>query len=236
MMPWPGFELRVALRFLREGRMQTLLIIVGVAAGVAVIAYISALISGLQGNTLNKTLGAQAHVTLRSPDDRGHAGRAGAARHHRAHANPAAGPAPALGGQLAGAGAIARTHAGHCSRVAHGGRRRPGPARRSHPGHLAHGRGAGPLRPHRGPARQGGQRQCTPFARRGHRGPRPGGGPGRARGRPPDGADRHGERFGARDRAGGPGGQGAEPPHRDRAAARRAEPAGPARAAPPAST
>jgi lipoprotein-releasing system permease protein len=59
----------VALRFLREGRMQTLLIIVGVAAGVAVIAYISALITGLQGNTLDKTLGAQAHVTLRSPDD-----------------------------------------------------------------------------------------------------------------------------------------------------------------------
>ncbi len=64
-----GFELQVALRFLREGRMQTLLIIVGVAAGVAVIAYISALISGLQGNTLTKTLGAQAHVTLRSLDD-----------------------------------------------------------------------------------------------------------------------------------------------------------------------
>ncbi len=69
MTPWLGFESRVALRFLREGRMQTLLIIVGVAAGVAVIAYISALISGLQSNTLNKTLGAQAHVTLRSPDD-----------------------------------------------------------------------------------------------------------------------------------------------------------------------
>lgn len=69
MLPGLGFELRVALRFLREGRMQTLLIIVGVAAGVAVIAYISALISGLQGNTLAKTLGAQAHVTLRSPDD-----------------------------------------------------------------------------------------------------------------------------------------------------------------------
>ena len=69
MLPVLGFELRVALRFLREGRMQTLLIIVGVAAGVAVIAYISALISGLQGNTLAKTLGAQAHVTLRSPDD-----------------------------------------------------------------------------------------------------------------------------------------------------------------------
>ena len=47
MWIWPGFEFRVALRFLREGRMQTVLIIVGVAAGVAVIAYISALISGL---------------------------------------------------------------------------------------------------------------------------------------------------------------------------------------------
>ena len=57
-MLWPGFELRVALRFLREGRMQTVLIVVGVAAGVAVIAYISALISGLQDSTLTKTLGA----------------------------------------------------------------------------------------------------------------------------------------------------------------------------------
>ncbi|MBA4114617.1 MAG: hypothetical protein C0492_14955, partial [Verminephrobacter sp.] len=69
MRIWPGFELLVALRFLREGRMQTLLIIVGVAAGVAVIAYISALINGLQSNTLAKTLGAQAHITLRAPDD-----------------------------------------------------------------------------------------------------------------------------------------------------------------------
>ena len=65
-----GFESRVALRFLREGRMQTLLILGGVSAGVAVVAFISALISGLQGSTLTKTLGAQAHVTLRAPDDR----------------------------------------------------------------------------------------------------------------------------------------------------------------------
>ncbi len=64
-----GFERRVALRFLREGRMQALLIIVGVAAGVAVVAFISALINGLQSNTLTKTLGAQAHITLHSPDD-----------------------------------------------------------------------------------------------------------------------------------------------------------------------
>ena len=69
MFLWPGFEVRVALRFLREGRMQTVLIIVGVAAGVAVIAYISALINGLQNSTLTKTLGAQAHISVRAPDD-----------------------------------------------------------------------------------------------------------------------------------------------------------------------
>ena len=62
-----GFEWRVALRVLREGRMQTILIVVGVAAGVAVVAYISALISGLQRNTLEKTLVAQSHVTLSAP-------------------------------------------------------------------------------------------------------------------------------------------------------------------------
>ena len=49
--------------------MQTLLIIVGVAAGVAVVAYISALISGLQANTLNKTLGAQAHLSISPLED-----------------------------------------------------------------------------------------------------------------------------------------------------------------------
>ena len=69
MFDWLGFERRVAVRFLREGRMQSMLIIVGVAAGVAVVAYISALISGLQSSTLQKTLGTQAHVTLRALDD-----------------------------------------------------------------------------------------------------------------------------------------------------------------------
>ena len=68
-MAWLGFERRVAIRFLREGRMQTLLIIVGVAAGVAVIAYISTLIDGLQANTLKKTLGAQPHISLQAPDE-----------------------------------------------------------------------------------------------------------------------------------------------------------------------
>ena len=67
-VPW-GFEWAVALRFLREGRMQSVLIVAGVAAGVAVITYIAALIQGLQANTVAKTLGTQAHITLRAPDD-----------------------------------------------------------------------------------------------------------------------------------------------------------------------
>ena len=65
-----AFEFTVALRFLREGRFQSLLIVFGVAAGVAVVAFISALVFGLQNNTLTKTLGAQAHVVLTPLDER----------------------------------------------------------------------------------------------------------------------------------------------------------------------
>jgi lipoprotein-releasing system permease protein len=65
-----GFEWQVAVRFLKEGRFQSLLIIVGVAAGVAVVAYISALMSGLQRNTLDKTLGAQAHISITALQER----------------------------------------------------------------------------------------------------------------------------------------------------------------------
>jgi lipoprotein-releasing system permease protein len=73
-----GFAWRVAVRFLFEGRMQTLLLVVGVAAGVAVVAYITALIDGLQGNTIRRTLGVQPHLTIRPVKDVPLAGRLGA--------------------------------------------------------------------------------------------------------------------------------------------------------------
>ncbi|MHB8879088.1 MAG: ABC transporter permease, partial [Myxococcaceae bacterium] len=63
------FELFVALRFLREGRFQTLLILLGVSVGVAVIVFLSALINGLQVSLLDKTLGSQAHVIIRPPEE-----------------------------------------------------------------------------------------------------------------------------------------------------------------------
>lgn len=62
-------EWTIAIRLLREGRIQSLLIIVGIAVGVAVIVFISALISGLQANTIRRTLGTQAHIRVEPPDE-----------------------------------------------------------------------------------------------------------------------------------------------------------------------
>src|SRR6185369_3304689 len=63
------FELHMALRFLKEGRMQTALILAGISTGVGVIIFISALIGGLQESIIDRTLGTQAHVVLRPPEE-----------------------------------------------------------------------------------------------------------------------------------------------------------------------
>ena len=61
------FEWIVAIRFLKEGRMQTLFIVTGVAIGVGVIVFMSALLSGLQANFMRRVLSAQAHIQLLQP-------------------------------------------------------------------------------------------------------------------------------------------------------------------------
>ncbi len=63
------FEWVVAVRFLREGRFQTALIVGGVAAGVAVFIFITALVNGLQANTIRRTLGTQAHIVVRPTEE-----------------------------------------------------------------------------------------------------------------------------------------------------------------------
>jgi lipoprotein-releasing system permease protein len=63
------FEWMVALRYLREGRAQSLLILAGVSVGVGVIVFLSALISGLQVSLIDRTLGTQAHIVLKRPDE-----------------------------------------------------------------------------------------------------------------------------------------------------------------------
>ena len=49
-----------------------MMITIGVAVGVAVIVFISALIHGLQSNIVERTLGTQAHIRLLSPDEVNH--------------------------------------------------------------------------------------------------------------------------------------------------------------------
>lgn len=52
-------EWTIATKFLREARTQTALIMVGIAVGVSVIVFLSALIDGLQDNIIERTLGTQ---------------------------------------------------------------------------------------------------------------------------------------------------------------------------------
>jgi lipoprotein-releasing system permease protein len=61
-------EWTIAIAFLREGRLQTFMITIGVAVGVAVIVFVTALIQGLQANVIDRTLGTQAHIRLLMPD------------------------------------------------------------------------------------------------------------------------------------------------------------------------
>lgn len=60
-------ESTIAMRFLRQGRGQTLLILVGIAVGVSVIVFLTALISGLQSNIVERTLGTQSHIRIEAP-------------------------------------------------------------------------------------------------------------------------------------------------------------------------
>lgn len=63
------FEWILAIRFMRQARMQTLLIMAGVALGVSVIVFISALISGLQSNLFRRTLDFQAQIIILPPKE-----------------------------------------------------------------------------------------------------------------------------------------------------------------------
>jgi len=62
-------EWTIALKFLRQGLAQTLLILIGIGVGVAVIVFIVTLVSGLQKNIVERTLGTQAHVRVEPSDE-----------------------------------------------------------------------------------------------------------------------------------------------------------------------
>jgi len=66
---WVPFEWIVALRFLQEGKVQTIFIIVGISIGVAVIVFMSALLTGLQENFVRRVLTGQSHIQVLPPKE-----------------------------------------------------------------------------------------------------------------------------------------------------------------------
>ena len=68
MNPLLPFEWVLATRFLREGLLQTLFIVSGVALGVSVIVFMSALLTGLQGSIFKTLLDFQAQIVISPPD------------------------------------------------------------------------------------------------------------------------------------------------------------------------
>ncbi len=63
------FELKVALRFMKGGRSQTIFIASGIAIGVAVMIFLGLLITSLQSSLLDQTIGNSPHITIRAPQD-----------------------------------------------------------------------------------------------------------------------------------------------------------------------
>ncbi len=63
------FEWILAVRFMREGLLQTLFIIAGVALGVSVIVFMSALLTGLQSSLFSRTLDFQAQIIITAPEE-----------------------------------------------------------------------------------------------------------------------------------------------------------------------
>jgi lipoprotein-releasing system permease protein len=66
---WLPFEWVAASRFLREGRLQTIFIMLGVSIGVGVIIFMSAALAGQLANVTRRVLSAQAHIVLLPPQE-----------------------------------------------------------------------------------------------------------------------------------------------------------------------
>ena len=62
-------ETSIALKFMRQGATQTLMILIGIAVGVSVIVFITTLILGLQSNIVERTLGTQSHIRVEPAEE-----------------------------------------------------------------------------------------------------------------------------------------------------------------------
>ncbi len=59
----------IAKRFLLSGKLQTLVIILGIAVGVSVQVFIGSLISGLQNSLVDKTIGSASQITVKPTEN-----------------------------------------------------------------------------------------------------------------------------------------------------------------------
>ncbi|MDD2441365.1 MAG: ABC transporter permease [Clostridiaceae bacterium] len=62
-------SLKIAVRFLKSSRGQTILIVLGIAIGISVQIFIGSLIQGLQKSLVETTIGNASQITVVSPDD-----------------------------------------------------------------------------------------------------------------------------------------------------------------------
>ncbi len=69
MRGWVPFEWIAATRFLADGPMQSAFILTGIAIGVGVIVFMSAMLAGLQSNFIKRVLTSQPHIQLSTPDE-----------------------------------------------------------------------------------------------------------------------------------------------------------------------
>lgn len=60
---------RIAVRFLRSGRTQTLLIVTGIAVAVSIQVFVGLLIGSLQKSLVDRTIGNSPHITISSATD-----------------------------------------------------------------------------------------------------------------------------------------------------------------------
>lgn len=63
------FEFFVAIRYLISDKSQSLLILAAASTGVAVLVFVYALISGLQTNLIEQTLGSEAHIVVQAQEE-----------------------------------------------------------------------------------------------------------------------------------------------------------------------
>lgn len=62
-------QLKIAMRFLRSAPAQTLLIVAGIAVGIAVQIFVGSLITSLQADLVDQTVGGSTQVTITAPKD-----------------------------------------------------------------------------------------------------------------------------------------------------------------------